>query len=52
MLEKLQLCNCDITQLKNKIQAMKKKYEYTRTWINETGQGILEDDPDSFPGVD
>jgi hypothetical protein len=41
---------CDDKQLLNKYVAMKKKYEDTYRWINETGQGIKDDDPNSFEG--
>jgi hypothetical protein len=50
MVKELNL-NCTDRQIANKYDAMKKTYEKTRNWINQTGQGVESDDPISFPGM-
>lgn len=51
MLEKLEIHNCDYKQMSNKYSSMKTKYEKTRAWINETGQGVQDGDRAGFPGI-
>ena len=43
--------NCTDRQIANKYDAMRKAYDKTRKWINQTGQGVQKDDPISFPGI-
>ena len=48
MLTRLAYPNCEATHLKNKCFQMRKKYQEISKWINQTGNGVQNDNPESF----
>ena len=44
MLEQIDIPNCTINQLKNKVYNLKRNYADVILWRNQTGQGVKEND--------
>lgn len=47
-MEKLELENMNISQLKNKTKNLKKKFTDITNWLNRTGQGVDDGDIESL----